>query len=104
MALKLQPNPTFTAQVAISIPGSDKPAKVSVTFKHLSRPQIKEFFGNLDGKTDSAALGEIITGWDGIDEKFSPESLADLLDNYPAAGGELFEQFRKELLESRTKN
>lgn len=104
MSLKLQPNPTFTARVELSVPGSDKPAKVGITFKHLARPQIKDYFGNLEGKIDSEALGEIITGWEDIDGKYSPEALAELLDNYPAAGGELFEAFRKNLLESRTKN
>jgi hypothetical protein len=104
MTLKLQPNPTFTAAVALSVPGQDKPAKITVTFKHLARPQIRDFFGNLEGKTDLDALGAIISGWSGIDEPFSEESLALLLDNYPAAAGELFEAFRRELLEARAKN
>lgn len=104
MSLKLQPNPTFNSVVALSVPGQDKPAKVTVTFKHLSRPKIKDFFGNLEGKTDADALGEIMVGWEGIDEKYSLEALAELTDNYPAAAGELFEQFRKDLLESRAKN
>lgn len=105
MSLKLQPNPTFTANAELSVPGQEKTARVAVTFKHLSKNKIKDFFGNLEGKTDADALGEIITGWgDGIDEKYSPEALAELLDNYPAAAGELFECFRSNLLESRRKN
>ena len=104
MSLKLQPNPTFTANAEISVPGQDKPARVTVTFKHLSKNKIKDYFANLEGKSDAEALGEIITGWDGIDEKFSPDALAELLDNYPAAGGELFECFRANLMESRRKN
>lgn len=104
MSLKLQPNPTFTAAAEISVPGQDKPAKITVTFKHLARTKIKDFFADLDGKTDADALIEIMTGWDGVDEKFSLEALTELLDNYPAAGGELFECFRKNLLESRAKN
>ncbi len=104
MSLKLQPNPTFNAVAELSVPGQDKPAKITVTFKHLSRKQIKDFFGALEGKTDADALGEVLTGWEGIDEKFNPEALQTLLDNYPAAAGELFESFRKNLMESRAKN
>lgn len=101
---KLTPNPTFTAKVPLSVPGQDKPANVDIEFKHLSRPKIKTYFEGLEGKTDTDALGEIIIGWKGIDEDYSPEALQELLDNYPAAAGELFEAFRKELMEARRKN
>lgn len=101
---KLQPNPTFKSKVALSVPGSDKPITVGITFKHLSRPQIKDYFAALDGKTDAEALGEVITGWDDIDGEFSQDNLQALLDNYPTAGGELFEAFRRDLMESRRKN
>ena len=43
-------------------------------------------------------------GWKGFDSDYSEEALAVLLDNYPAAGGELFEAFRRELMEARAKN
>lgn len=101
---KLQPNPTFKSKVQISIPGADKPAALEIEFKHLARPKIKEFFEGLEGKTDAEALGEIIVGWVGVDAPYSADSLQTLLDNYPAAGGELFEAFRRDLLESRRKN
>ncbi len=101
---KLQPNPTFTSKVKISIPGEANPATVSVTFKHLDRPKIKAYFKGLEGKTDVEALGEIITAWEGIDAPYSQDSLQTLLDNYPAAGSELFGAFQRDLMESRTKN
>lgn len=101
---KVQPNPTFPCKVELSVPGEDKTKIVTVTFKHLSKPQIKTYFDGLEGKTDAEALGEIITDWDGIDAKFNTESLQTLLENYPAAGGELFDAFRRDLMESRRKN
>lgn len=104
MSLKLQPNPTFTATADISVPGQERPAKITVTFRHLSRNKLKDFFAGLEGKPDTESLAEIITGWDGVDEKFSPEALAEFLDNYPTAAAELYESFRKNLLESRAKN
>ena len=101
---KINPNPTFTAKVPLSVPGESKRATVDVEFKHLSRKAIQEFFQNLEGKTDAESLGEIIVGWKGIDAPFSAQSLETLLDNYPAAGRELFEAFRVELMEARAKN
>lgn len=101
---KLQPNPTFTSKVPLSIPGEPKPATITVTFKHLSRPKIKEFFNKLEGKADVEALGEIIVGWEGPDAPYNEESLQALLDNYPASAAELFEAFRADLMESRRKN
>lgn len=101
---KLQPNPSFKSKVALSVPGSDKQITVGITFKHLSRPQIKDFFSHLDGKTDAEALGEVIIDWEDIDASFTPDNLSALLDNYPTAGGELFDAFRRDLLESRRKN
>ena len=101
---KLNPNPTFTAKVPLSIPGESKRATVDVEFKHLSRKAIQEFFQNLEGKTDAESLAEIIVSWKGIDAAYSAETLATLLDNYPAAGRELFEAFRLELMEARAKN
>ena len=39
-----------------------------------------------------------------MDVPFGKESLDALVDNYPAAAGEIFEAFRRELMEARTKN
>ena len=101
---KITPKATFTAEVALSVPGETKLAAITVEFRHLSKSAIREFFESLDGKSDAEALGAIVTGWEGVDAPFSPEVLATLLDNYPAAAGELFEAFRRELLEARIKN
>lgn len=102
---KLQPNPTFKAKVAISVAGQVAPAQIEVEFKYLSRPQVRDYFESLGGgKTDAEALSEIIVGWSGPDQAFSREALEMLLDNYPASGSDLFETFRRELLESKRKN
>jgi hypothetical protein len=101
---KLQPNPTFSSKVKLSVPGNEAPQTVTITFKHLSRPQIKSYFTALEGKTDAEALGEIVTDWAGIDAKYSPENLQELLENYPTAAEELFSAYRRELMESRAKN
>ena len=101
---KLQPNPTFKARVALTVPGEAEPAELVVNFRHLSRSGLKEFFSSLGDKTDAEALAEIIDGWEEIDTPYSAQSLAALLDNYPASGLELFDAYRRELMEARRKN
>jgi len=101
---KLQPNPTFKTKVAITVAGQDKPALVEMEFKHLSREAVREFFESLGGKSDAEALAMIVVGWSGVDQAYSDEALAVLLDNYPSAAGSIFETFRRELFEARAKN
>lgn len=102
--LKIVPKTSFKAKVPLSIPGNDRPAVVTLEFKHLNKKAMKEFFTGLEGKTDAEALSEVLLGWEDIDAPYSPESLETLLDNYPASAGEIFETYRQELLESRRKN
>lgn len=100
---KIIPNPSFTATVKLSIPGGTT-AAVDVEFKHFSRKALQALFESQGSKGDADFLSEIMVGWSGIDATYSKETLATLLDNYPAAGAEIFEAFRNELLEAKRKN
>lgn len=100
---KLQPNPTFTSKVSISVPGG-KAVQVGIVFRHLSRKALKDYFAGLEGRADEDALAEIVTGWEGIDAPYSAENLATLIDNYPGAAMELFDAFRRDLLDAARKN
>ena len=104
MTLKLQPNPTFTIPVPLSVPGQESKAVVQVTYRHLSVNGLRDFYSALSGKTNLDGLAEIITDIAAVDEPFSKEALGKLLDNYPRAGAELFEAYRNELLGAREKN
>lgn len=101
---KIQPNPTFWAKVAISIPGQDKPAQIEVEFRHLGREALKAYFDSLEGKTDSDALLEIVVNWRGVDTAFSRDAFGSLLDGYPTAAMSLFEAYRREVIEAKGKN
>lgn len=101
---KLQPNPTFKVKVAISVAGEKRSPEIEVEFKYLDKDEVKAFFDSLQGKEDVETLGEIVVGWSGVDTAFSAEALALLLKKYPAAGADLFNVFRRELLESKQKN
>ena len=104
---KLQPNPTFKTEVSIPVPGA-KPGKINIEFKHMGKKALQAFFESLQSegeqRSDVDALGDLVAGWSGVDEKFSTENLEVFLDAYPGAAMALFDAYRAEVLEARTKN
>ena len=108
---KLQPNPTFKTRVGISVAGTDKPVEIEVEFKYLAKKPLREYFDRINGRganatpmTDEEGLAEIIVGWSGVDQPYSREALATLLENYPAAPVDLYGAFSRELMEAKRKN
>ena len=103
----LQPKPTFKSEVTIATPGGNE-GKIKFEFKHMGKKALKAFFESIgEGETarpDNEALLDLVAGWEGVDEKFTPESLEILLDNYPAAGHAIFSSYHKALIEGKTKN
>lgn len=102
--LKLCPNPTFEAEVKITVPGQVAPEAVVITFKHLGKKDMADFMSRIEGKTDAEVLSEIVLGWREIDQPFTPANLQLLIDNFPASAGEIMRVFYREHLESRAKN
>lgn len=123
--LKLNPDPTFKADVAITVPGQSEPGTISLTFKYRSRKEYADFLNwlkgddvadevendeeaeaveKVSGKTTAEAFPEFVSGWKGMNAKFTPENIEIFLDNYPAAYMEIFSQYSKLLLASRVKN
>lgn len=102
--LKLQPNPTFKTKVAISVAGEKRQPEIEIEYRYLDREEVADYFANLPGKTDAESLAEIVVGWSGVDAAYSPEALATLVKKYPASAADLFEAFRRELLEAKRKN
>ena len=93
---KLQPNPTFKADVTFAVPGGDE-GKIKLIFKHKGRKALAEFVKSLteegSTRTDLDGLLEIIVGWDGVQEPFSKEALETLLDNYPSAAKAIYDVY-----------
>ena len=102
----LQPKPVFTSDVIIPTPSGD--GKITFEFKHMGRKALKAFFESLGdddtSRPDNEALLDLISNWFGVDEKFSPEALEPLLDNYPSAAKAIFEAYNKGLFEGKGKN
>jgi len=104
---KLNPNPTFKAQVLIPVPGGAD-GKITVLFKHKGRKALQEFFASLtdeaNTRTDVDALGELIADWEGVDAKYTAENLEQLLDAYPSAAMALFDAYRNTAMAAVAKN
>lgn len=100
--LKLNPAPTFTAKVPIPVPGS-APVPVEFTFKYRTAAELREFSSSArkatDEKPDEAAEIEafksFVVGWE-LDDAFTDENIARLLDAYPGAPRSLTEVYLTE--------
>lgn len=105
---KLQPNPTFSAEVKISTPQGVVPLKLE--FKHLSKKALGEWGNSLDAKSQIEMLTDVVVGWSDVFDcngepvPFSAEALACLIDMYTPAGDEIGIAYVKALTESKSKN
>lgn len=103
--LKLTADPTFEAEVKVTVPGQGAPVPVSLTFKYMQKSQVDEFLALAKGRSDDAVVMDLVVGWGPeINAKFSTENLATFLDNYHAAASEIVMTYFRELTASKTKN
>lgn len=119
--MRIDPNPTFAAKVGLSVPGQAAPAELELVFRHRDKEALQAWMaGGSAGagapadpppaRTDAEFLGEVVAGWSGVqdaagaDVPYTPEAFARLLKNYPAAAGEIYRAYLRELTESRLKN
>jgi hypothetical protein len=103
----ITPNPTFEAE--ITLPTLNGEAKFKLVYKHKGRKALKAFTDSLstpDGEERdmTEALLEVVEGWSGITEKFSKETFALMVDNYPQAGPAMLETYYKSLYAGQVKN
>lgn len=106
----LKAKPTFKADVFI--PSPDGGGTIKFEFVHKGRKALAEFIKTLTGegvaeaapRSDADALGEVIAGWSGVDEKYSPAALETLLDEYPTAAKAIFDRYVPALMDGLEKN
>ncbi|MFZ4538170.1 phage tail assembly chaperone [Propionivibrio sp.] len=101
---KLEPNPTFWAEVGITVPGEKAPAKIEIEFKHMSVSEWEAYRAQTGEKPLPAVVTGLIVGWRNVDVPYSADALTRLLDRWPRAAIDLFESYSRELFEARTKN
>lgn len=121
-AFKLIPKPTFIAAVQLTVPGQPEPAEVDFTFIHKGRLELALWRSQVQAPADPEKLktwvapkdvdflAEVITDWGRVDDPegkpvpYSKNALEELLDNYPAAAGEIYGGYLRAQTESRAKN
>jgi hypothetical protein len=108
---KLNPNPTFTCTVRLSVPGSDASAPITFTFRHKGARDLRRWLSSAAQSADDVDfLDEVIESWSGVVSEdgsavpYSKETLAVLLDAYPASAAELVLAYRSQLVDARAKN
>jgi hypothetical protein len=105
---KIEPNPTFKADVAITTPAGE--ASLTLEFKHQGKKALKAWIERASAQTDLEGLATVIAGWEGVADSagnpllFDPAHFATLLDAYPTSATEIFNAYLKVLTESRVKN
>lgn len=102
--LKLALNPTFWAEVKVSIPGEKKQQPIKIKFTHRTYDQYKKFIETLDGKSDVEIFLDIAQDWEGIDAPFNKENVETLLQNYHGLCLEVFKVYGEEYTKARVKN
>lgn len=100
--LKLQPNPTFRAKVAIQAPG-DGVDPVEFTFKHRTRDEMDEFLKASADLRDADLIMAMAVGWE-LSDPFTAENVNTLAQNYITAPQAIFEAYLDELVKARRKN
>ena len=100
--IKLQPNPTFKAPVAIHVPGGDD-AKVTFEFRHRDRDAIKKFSADIGELDDVGIVKLACVGWE-LDDAFTDDNIKLLLDNYISAARSIVATYYDELLKAKLGN
>ena len=105
MALKKNPNPTFSATVEIPVPG-EKAEKVNFTFRHKSKSEYKKFIESCVDRDDAESTLEIVADWKLTDVfgEVTKDSLTALYEAYPGAPGAVFTGYVKGLHQGRVGN
>lgn len=97
---RLQPNPTFKADVSIPRAGEED-GKLTFTFRHKPFKDVGPEC--LEGKNAVDFIMDITEAW-ALPEAFSRENMEVLLDNYPGAFNAITTKFYSELMGQREKN
>jgi len=110
---KLQPEPTFWADVKVKTPTGEESFKMQ--FKYLDRIEYGEWLERvtkIDKKlTQKARVGkevdlfmEVCNGWDIADTEFNRKALEQLVRNYISSGSGIVTAYTEGLIGAQIKN
>ncbi len=126
MTIRLNPDPTFPAEVQIPVPGREEPAVAQFTFRTLDAERLNHLlivmgFGKkrrlrrlaeyfrlawrlrrLPNMVD--LLGEFVADWSGFDLPYSRDALKKLLITFPGVGFSIINSYLENREQARLKN
>ena len=101
---KIKAYPTFPATVKIRAPGGEV-QELPVVFKHMRKDDVKGFFeqASENNRSDVECILDLVESWK-ADMDLSPESVGELIQNYPASAHAIFACYMQELIDARLGN
>ena len=103
----LQPKPTFTKEVVLTVPGGGE-GKFKGVFQHKGKTELREFFASISNpekpRPDIDSVLEVLVGWEGVDQKFSKENVELMLENYFGAAIAILNAYSTGYFEAKEKN
>jgi hypothetical protein len=124
--IKLQPNPTFEAQVRLTVAGQMEPVEVTFVFRALSRQRLSNLlvltrvieknalrrvveYLKLCWRAKKLAsvldmIDEIVFAWEGFDVPYSIGALGTLVEEFPGAHTSIFLSYLENQEAARRKN
>ena len=108
--LKLIPDPTFEAKVAVPVPGAGT-VDVKFTFKNRSRDEMRRLTARCNPEspeyepdmTDLQMVMECACGWE-LADAFTEDNVKTFCANYIAGPAAVFETYVAEMAGARLKN
>ena len=100
--LTLTASPTFTAKVAIPVPGA-KAVPVEFKFKGRTKDEFKELLEGMAEREDVEAILEVASGWD-LEDVFNEDNVEKLVQNYIGSAKAILEKYITELSAVRLGN
>jgi hypothetical protein len=103
---KLKQNPTFWRPVGLkNLDGEVQTLELEL--RHKTKTQLKAFYALLaseDKPSDEDLVRDLVAGWRKVDTDFSEEALMTLMDQYPAAAGEIWADYQAAYQDAARKN
>lgn len=100
--LSLKAAPTFTTKVGIPVAGGAA-VDVMLTYRHRTRKQMDQFNQERSARSDVESFLDMVVGWD-LEDPFTPENVAELLENYIGAAVVAYQVYVDEIIKVRLGN
>jgi hypothetical protein len=99
----LTAEPTFTAKVAIPVPGK-KATNVEFTFKWRNGDDLKDLVDGLGNyKSDTDAILDMVSGWE-LKDVFDYENVEKMVKNYTGSASAIINKYLSENSGARVGN